>query len=77
MDAFYSYSSSENGQQIGYCTVCSITSIIRHYSFYKLFKNFEEQVEGFPNVTGDSLVLKSIKAFNLKYFNVLNVGVIP
>ena len=49
----------------------------------KLFENFEEQVEDFFNVTSDSLVknsaiqLKSNKAIILKYFNILNVGVLP
>ena len=49
----------------------------------KLFKNFEEQVNFF-NVKSYSLAkkktaiqLKSNKPIKLKYFNVLNVGVIP
>ena len=44
------------GQQIGYCTVYCITSIIQHVNFLKLLKNFEEQAEVFFNVTSDSLV---------------------
>ena len=49
----------------------------------KFIKNFEEQIKDFFNVTSDSLAknstiqLKSNKAIKLKYFNVLNVAVIP
>ena len=72
-----------------YWTLCSIlyygASIIQHKSFLsKIFKIFEEQVEDFFIVTSDSLVkkssnlqLKSNKPFKLKYFKVLNVGLIP
>ena len=47
----------------------------------KMFKNFEDQVKGFLNVTGDSLAknsaihLKYIKTIKLKYFKVLKIGV--
>ena len=42
-------------------TLCRITSIIPHQMFLDkiLFKNFEEQVQSFLNVTGDSLVHKT------------------
>ena len=49
----------------------------------KLFKNFQEQEEDFLNISSDSLVknsaiqLKSYQAIKLKYFKVINVGVIP
>ena len=60
----YSYSKTAikqyrpNGQHIGYCTV---QYIVLHPSLsaiafsIKLFKNFEELVEAFFNVTSDSL----------------------
>ena len=48
-----------------------------------LFKNFEEQGEDFFNVIAtvqqkySAIQLKSNEAINLKYFNVLNVAVVP
>ena len=58
--------------------------IVLHPSFstkgflIKLFKNFEEQVQGFLNLTGVKLTaiqLKSSIAIKLKHFNNLSVGV--
>ena len=92
MNAFYSYFYSENAfQQCG--TTANILDVVQYMVLHplfstkafliKLFKNFEEQVEDFLCVTSDSLVknsaiqLKSNKAIKIKYFNVLNVVVIP
>ena len=72
-----------NGQNIGYC----IQYVVLHPLFSTqafviiLFKNFEEQVEDFFNVTSlaknSASQLKFNKAIKLKYFNILNARVIP
>ena len=92
MHAFYGYSYSENAiyQCEPTANLWDIVQyIVLHPLFstkaflIKLFENFGEQVEDFFNVTSDSFVKnsaiqpKSNIAFKLKYFNLLNVAVIP
>ena len=80
MHAFYSYLYFENTANI----LDIVQYIVLHSLFstkaflVELFKNFEEQVEGFLSVPGDSLLKnsaiqpKSVKAIKLNHFNVLN-----
>ena len=74
MHAFYSHSYSENAIRRSNPTV-NILDIVQYIVlhplfntkafFIKLLKNFEEQVEGFLNVTGDSLVKTQPSSLNL------------
>ena len=49
-----------NSQRIGHCTVYCITFLSQHESFLiKIVQNFEELVDDFFNVTGDSLLKKT------------------